>query len=179
MRKLIVSEFVTLDGVMEAPEKWVGPFQTAAIETFKTDEMHQIDALLLGATTYHIFAESWPSRSGALADAMNSVRKHVVSRSGGTLFWSNSQLIGTDIRGAVSDLKEQPGKDILVAGSNRLAQTLMKVGLVDELRLLVYPVVLGSGRRLFPQDTQMSLAHLGTKEFDRGVVLLRYGVVSV
>jgi dihydrofolate reductase len=178
MRKVIVSEFLTLDGVMEAPEKWVGPFQSAEIETLKIDEMKEVDALLVGASTYQIFADSWPSRNGVLADQMNGIRKYVVTSSNNDLVWNNSRLLRGDIERAVSAVKEQPGEDILVAGSNRLAQTLLKCHLVDELRLLVYPVVLGVGRRLFAHDIPLTLTPLDTKTFDRGVVFLRYAVAG-
>lgn len=174
MRRLILSEFVTLDGVMEAPETWVGPFQTQDIEAFKVSEMSEVDALLVGAVTYRVFASSWPSRTGELADQMNGVHKYVVGSGTETMSWSNSQQLKGDIAEEVSALKQGPGEGVLLAGSCRLAQTMMKQGLVDEYRLLVYPVVRGTGRRLFADDSAATLTHVETQTFEKGVVLLRY-----
>jgi dihydrofolate reductase len=134
MRNVILSEFLTLDGVMEAPEKWVFPFQGKAIETFKLREMREADALLLGRATYSIFAASWPSMTGELADRMNGVRKHVVGPVPDQLAWNNSQPVEGDVVEAVSRLKQQPGQDILIVGSCLLAQTLIRSDLVDEYR---------------------------------------------
>jgi dihydrofolate reductase len=174
MRKLILSEFLTLDGVMEAPEKWVFPFQGKAIETFKLRKMREADALLLGRVTYSIFATSWPSMTGELADRMNGVCKHIVSPATDQLAWTNSQRVDGDAGEAVSRLKQQPGQDIVLVGSRLLAQMLMQTDLIDEYRLLVYPLVLGKGKRLFAHDIAATLKHLDTQSLDNGVVLLRY-----
>jgi dihydrofolate reductase len=174
VRKVILSEFLSLDGVMEAPEKWVFPFQGKAIETFKLREMRETDALLLGRVTYSIFAASWPSMTGELADRMNGVRKHIVATAPRELAWNNAQPVEGDVVEAVSSLKQQPGCDILVVGSGVLATTLMQHDLIDEYRLLVYPMVLGKGTRLFADDISTTLKHLNTELLDNGVVLLRY-----
>lgn len=175
MRKLIVTEFVTLDGVMEAPEKWVFEFHNDESGKFKLDEMLHVDALLLGKTTYDIFASSWPSMSGELADQMNGVRKYVISTTPGELAWHNSQAITGEVVAAVSALKQQSGRDILVVGSASVVGTLTQHGLVDEYRLFICPIVLGRGQRLF--TTAIARKHLTlaeTKTFDTGALLLRY-----
>src|SRR2546430_7099991 len=109
MRKLIVSEFVTLDGVMEAPEKWVFQFHDEQSAGFKTAEINEVDALLLGRRTYEIFAASWPAMTGELADRMNGIRKYVASAKPGQLDWHNSEALTGDAGGAVSALKQRPG----------------------------------------------------------------------
>ena len=175
MRKLIVTEFVTLDGIMEAPEQWVFEFHNDETAKFKLDEMLHADALVLGKNTYNIFASSWPSMSGELADQMNGIRKHVISTTAAALAWHNSQAITGDLVATVSALKNQPGTDILVAGSASVVRTLTQHRLVDEYRLLVCPLVLGSGQRLFTAasaPTQLTLAEM--KTFDTGALLLRY-----
>ncbi len=158
MRKLIVTEFITLDGVMEDPggaEKferggWAFKFQRGAEgDKFKMDEMLNCDAFLLGRVTYDEFASAWPSRTGEFADMMNNMPKYVVSSTLNKPTWKNSTVIKGDVAGEVAKLKALPGKDILVAGSARLVNTLMEHDLVDEYRLMVYPIVLGKGKRLF------------------------------
>jgi dihydrofolate reductase len=175
MRKLIVTEFVTLDGVIEAPERWVFDFHTDETAKLKLDEMLHADALVLGKKTYDIFASSWPSMSGELADQMNGIRKYVISTTAADLAWHNSQAITTDPVAAVAALKNQHGADILVAGSASVVQALAEHGLVDEYRLLVCPLILGRGQRLFA--SACAPAHLAlaeTKTFDTGALLLRY-----
>ncbi len=160
MRKLVVSEFVTLDGVMEDPGGaegfdrggWAFQFERGPEgDKFKLDETLEADALLLGRRTYEGFAEAWPSRSDEVgfADKMNSMPKFVVSTTLKEAEWNNSTVISGDVAEEISKLKQQPGGDILVAGSGELVHTLLEHRLVDELRLMVFPVVLGSGKRLF------------------------------
>jgi dihydrofolate reductase len=183
VRKLIVSEFVSLDGVMEAPggeegyphTGWVLNFVDPAWEAYKLDEVLASDALLLGRVTYEGFAAAWPRRSGDFADKTNSMPKLVVSRTLKELDWSNSTLIGGDVAEEVSKLKRQDGGDILVAGSRTLVHTLIDHDLVDEYRLMVFPVVLGSGRRLFPdRPDKIVLKRVDTKAFDSGVEVHAY-----
>src|SRR4051794_34992667 len=118
-------------------------------DKFKLDEVMEADALLLGRVTYQGFADAGPSGSGGFADKCNNMQKFVVSTTLEEAAWNNSTLIKGDVADAVSKLKEQPGGDILVNGSVQLVQTLMDLDLVDEYRLMVFPVVLGSGKRLF------------------------------
>ena len=178
MRKVIVSMFISLDGVMEQPS-WTTPYWNDEIAKFKFDELFASSALLLGRVTYEGFAAAWPSRTDeqGFADRMNGLPKYVVSTTLEKAEWNNSHLIKDAKRVAeeVSKLKQQPGQDILIFGSGELVHTLMQHDLIDEYRLLVYPVVLGSGKPLFKDIKNSSrLKLLSTKTFSSGVVLLCY-----
>ena len=163
MRRIVVTEFVTLDGVMEDPggsEKferggWAFQFDRGPEgDKFKADELFASDATLLGRVTYQGFAAAWPSRTGEFADKMNSMLKYVVSTTLEHADWNNSTLIKRNIVAEVSRLKALPGQDILVAGSGQLVRTLMQHDLVDEYRLMVFPVILGKGKRLFNVESE-------------------------
>jgi len=158
MSKVVVSQFVSLDGVIEDPGGsegwdrggWAFQFERGPEgDKFKLDEVMDSDALLLGRVTYEGFAEAWPSREGEFADKFNNMPKYVVSTTMEEADWNNSTVIKGDVAEQVSKLKEQPGGDILVNGSAQLVETLTGHGLVDEYRLMIFPVVLGSGKRLF------------------------------
>jgi dihydrofolate reductase len=160
MRKVVVSEFVSLDGVMEDPGGaegfahggWAFKFERGPEgDKYKLDELMAADALLLGRVTYEGFAKAWPSMKDdvGFADKMNNMPKYVVSSTLTDPKWNNTTVIRDDVVEEVRKLKEQRGQDILVAGSRRLAQALTQAGLVDEYRLMVHPIVLGSGKRLF------------------------------
>lgn len=185
MRKVIVSEFVTLEGVMEDPggaEKfkhggWTWPYWNNEIGKFKLDELFASDVLLLGRVTYQGFAAAWPSRTDkeGFADRMNSLPKFVVSATLDKAEWNNSKLIRGNVAEEVSRVKQQPGQDILIAGSGALVRTLMRHDLIDEYRLLVYPVVVGSGKRLFEGlNERLNLKHISARTFSSGVVALCY-----
>lgn len=175
---------MSLDGVMEGPGPvdefklagWTMPYWSEEIGKFKFDELFASDALLLGRVTYQGFAAAWPSRTdeAGFADRMNSLPKFVVSTTLGKVEWNNSGLIKENVVAEVSRLKQQPGQDILVAGSGELVHTLMQYDLIGEYRLLIYPVVLGSGKRLFGDGSNATLKLVETKTFSSGVVLLRY-----
>jgi dihydrofolate reductase len=151
VRKLIVSEFVSLDGVMEAPDQWHLQFWHDAMGEYKLEEVLTSGALLLGRVTYEGFAEAWPSMTDEVgfAEKMNSMPKFVVSTTLTKAGWNNSTLIKENVVEEVARLKQQPGDDVLVAGSADLVHTLMENDLVDEYRLMVHPIVVGSGKRLF------------------------------
>lgn len=176
MRKVVVTMFLTLDGVIEAPEKWSFAYWDDDTEKFKTAELFAADAHLLGRVTYQGFAAAWPSMTDetGFADRMNSLPKYVVSTTLEKAEWNNSTIIKENIAEEVSKLKQQPGQDILVAGSATLVYTLMQHDLIDEYRLLTYPVVLGSGTRLFRDGSKATLKLVQAKTFSSGVVLLRY-----
>jgi len=185
MRKLIVSEFLTLDGVMEDPGGaegfvhggWSFKFPDPAGMKFKLDEILACDAMLLGRVTYQAFAAAWPSRTdeAGFADKMNGMAKYVVSATLGELEWANSQRISGDVAAEVARLKEQPGGDILIAGSATLVQGLMPHGLIDEYRLMVHPIVLGSGRRLFGGGDDTTVLRLvDAQPLASGSVILTY-----
>lgn len=164
MRRIVVSEFLTLDGVMQDPGGseafdrggWAFQFNRGPEgDKFKLDELMSADGLLLGRVTYEGFAEAWPSRTGDFADKMNAMAKYVVSTTLGHAAWRNSTLIPANVVEALQKLKASPGRDILVAGSGKLVRTLMQNDLVDEFRLMVFPVVLGKGMRLFEDERPM------------------------
>lgn len=172
--RVVVAEFLSLDGVMEAPEKWSVPYWSDEIGEFKTEELFASDGHLLGRVTYEGFAAAWPSRTGEFADRMNSLPKHVVSTTLEKAEWPDSHLIKENVAERISELKQQPGRDLLVAGSCTLVQTLIQHDLVDEYHLLVYPLILGSGKRLFAEGSRASLKLIDTRPFSSGVVLLIY-----
>jgi dihydrofolate reductase len=183
VRELIVSEFVTLDGVMEAPggepghphSGWVFDFMSKEQEQYKLDEVLAAEALLLGRVTYEGFSGAWPQRSGEFADKMNSMPKFVASTTLRELDWSNSTLIDRDVPEEVAKLKQAGGGPVLVAGSRTLVQSLMPHGVIDEYRLMVFPVVLGSGARLFPETPDKTVLELAdTQSFNSGVVVQTY-----
>jgi len=160
--ELIVTEFVTLDGVVEAPggepshphSGWVAPYMESDPELgpFKLGEVLEAESHLLGRVTYESFAGAWPQREGEFADKINSMPKYVVSSTLDQLEWENSTVVGGDPVAATENLKADTAGPILIAGSRTLVQALLRANLVDVLRLMVFPVVLGSGDRLWPDD---------------------------
>jgi dihydrofolate reductase len=184
MSKLIVSEFVTLDGVMEAPggepthphTGWVMDFMGPEQQQNKLDEVREAESLLIGRVTYESFLGAWPEREGEFADKMNSMPKYVVSSTlSAPLEWNNATMIRGDVATEVAKLKPKDGGPILVAGSQTLVHTLIENDLVDEYRLMVFPVLIGSGKRLFPDSPDKhSMKLADTKLFDTGVVVHTY-----
>jgi dihydrofolate reductase len=184
--RVVVSEFVTLDGVMEDPGGaegfdrggWAFQFDRGPEgDKFKLDEVFETDALLLGRVTYQGFAEAWPSRTdeAGFADKMNSMPKFVVSTKLEDAEWNNSTLIKENVAEEVSKLKQQPGGNILIAGSGQLVHTLMQHDLIDEYRLMVFPIVLGNGKRLFPDGSDATALRLvDSKPVGSGVLILTY-----
>jgi len=177
MRKVIVSEYMSLDGVMEEPGHWSFQFWSEEAAQFKYNELFASDGLLLGRVTYQGFAAAWPTMpdTGEYGERMNGFPKFVVSTTLEKVEWNNSTLIKGNIAEEVSKLKQQPGQDILVFGSGELVQTLMQHDLIDEYRFMVYPVMLGSGRRLFGDEIGKKVLKLiETKTFSSGIVVLSY-----
>ena len=169
--------FISLDGVIEAPEMWSFPYFDGEIGQLKHDELLATGAHLLGRVTYEGFSAAWPSRTDeqGFAQRMNGLPKYVVSTTLTRAEWNNSHVIKGDVADEVTRLKQQASGDILVAGSATLVQTLTEHDLVDEYRLLVYPIALGSGKRLFGDTSrQVKLKLLETRSFASGVVLQRY-----
>jgi dihydrofolate reductase len=175
MRKIVLTEYVSLDGVMDEPA-WTGPYWNDEIAKFKYDELFGSDTLLLGRVTYQGFAAAWPSQSDAqgFADRMNNLPKVVISTTLQSVEWKNSSIIKDNVVEAVSRLRQQPGQNILLYGSRTLANVLSQHDQIDEYRLLVYPIVLGSGKRLFQDGSQKQLKLVETKIFSSGVVALTY-----
>jgi dihydrofolate reductase len=184
MGRIVVTEFVSLDGVMEDPGGAEGfehggwSFEISRGEEgdkFKLDEASSSDALLLGRVTYEGFAAAWPSREGEFADKFNTMSKYVVSSTMGEPEWNNSTVLRGDVAEEVAKLKQEQDRDIVVHGSARLVQTLVTNDLVDELRLMVFPVVLGSGKRLFGETSDKKpLQLVDSKVVGDGVAILVY-----
>jgi dihydrofolate reductase len=184
MGRIVVTEFVSLDGVMEDPggaEDFKHGGWSFEIsrgdegDKFKLDEAFASDALLLGRKTYEGFADAWPSRDGEFADKFNNMPKYVVSSTLKDPDWTNSTVLEGDLAGAVSEVKGKHGGDIVVHGSAQLAQSLIEEGLVDELRLMVFPVVLGSGKRFFGETSDKRPLKLTSSEtVGDGVAILVY-----
>ena len=185
MRKLVVTEYVTVDGTMEDPGGgetgpyggWSFQFWSEEAWKFKFDELFAADALLLGRVTYEGFSKAWPAMKDeeGFADRMNGLPKYVVSTTLEKAEWNNSHIIRSNVAEAVANLKQQPGQDILVAGSARLVQTLAQHDLVDEYRLMVHPILVGGGKRVFGGGTERkALKLVEARPFSSGIVILFY-----
>lgn len=183
MRELIVTEFMSLDGVMEAPggepgyahAGWVADHFSDELGSYKLDEQLAADVLLLGRRTYDSFYGAWPQREGPMAEKINSMRKLVPSTTLGESDWTDTTVIESDLEGAVSAGKEEDGGPILVAGSHSVVEQLLAAGLVDQLNLQVFPVILGSGMRVFPEtEDKLGLELVSSRALDSGVVLQSY-----
>ena len=178
MRKVVALELVSLDGVIEAPEEWAFSYSNDEMNEANASGMAASDAMLLGRVTYEGLAAFWPHQPGGtpMVDYINSVPKHVVSRTlEEPLEWNNSNLIKGDVAEEVENLKRQSGKDITIIGSGGLVRSLLRVGLLDELSLMVHPIVLGSGKRLFEDGGEREgLELVDAKTFGTGVVHLIY-----
>lgn len=173
MRKIVVTEFVSLDGVVENPA-WTMPYWNDETAAFKGEETNASDTLLLGRVTYEGFAMAWPTSLDEGAPYFNGVRKVVVSTTLATVEWNNSVLIQDNIFEEIAKLKQQDGTDITVHGSATLVQGLMAHDLVDRYRLLVYPVVVGQGKRLFGEGIAATLKLVKAQAFSSGVTALIY-----
>jgi dihydrofolate reductase len=189
--KIVVSQFMTLDGVIEDPGGsegfdrggWAFKFDRGPEgDKFKLDEVMAADALLLGRVTYEGFAAAWPDRTDEVgfADKFNTMRKYVVSTALADPSWNNSRVIKDDVAGEIAKLKQEPGGDLLVNGSAQLVQTLMENDLVDEYRIMIFPTVLGAGKRLFGDVGQTASLRLADSKpvGDDGVVILTYEPVA-
>jgi len=185
MRRIVVTEFVSVDGVMEDPGGaegfrhggWTFAFNDDEGMKYKLDETLGHDALLLGRVTYEGFAKAWPGMTDdvGFADKMNGMPKYVVSRALAEATWNNSTILRGDLAEEVTALKEQDGGDILVAGSATLVRGLTDLGLVDEYRLMVFPIALGAGKRLFDGvGDAATLALVDCKPLRSGTVILTY-----
>jgi dihydrofolate reductase len=185
MRKIIASQYLSLDGVLEDPVgmegsglgNWVGPFVRGPKgDAFKREELYASDALLLGRRTYDAFAAVWPTvdDEAGFAKRINALPKYVVSTTLKTAEWNNSRIIDKDVVARIKALKAEPGGDIIAYGSAMLLHTLMRAGLVDQYNLMIFPTVIGRGIRLFPQDWKGTLKLEECAEFGSGIVMLKY-----
>ena len=177
MRNLVASLFTTLDGVVEAPEKWQFRYFDDEMGEVVGAAAEESDAILLGRRTYEEFAAFWPSQGSdvPMADYLNQTPKHVVSTTLESLEWANSSLVTGDVGEEVATLKDQRGKNIQVFGSPTLVRSLLRDGLLDELGLLVYPLVVGGGMRLFEAlSFGTALELVASRTLGSGVLFLTY-----
>ena len=184
MRKIIVTEFITLDGVIEAPGGdetdhphggWNSRYSHPDTTNYKIQELASVDALLLGKKTYEQFAAYWPGQTGGgFADRINSLPKYVVSRTLRNADWNNSHIL-RNVAEDVSALKKTPGGNILVYGSGTLAKALLHYNLVDQLTLMLHPVIVGGGLRLFDDNRELNTLELtSSKAVENGILILEY-----
>ena len=175
--RLVATEYLSLDGVFEEPGHWSGPYFDDQAAQFKFDELNAADAQLLGRRTYEGFAKAWPTMQGTgdFGVKMNTMPKYIVTSTLKQLDWTGSKRLDGDLEQEVRKLKAQPGRDLLLAGSGQLFRAMSGAGLIDLYRFMVHPVVLGSGKRLFTDDTtKSSLKLVDTKTFGKGIVVLEY-----
>lgn len=176
--RLQVSEILSLDGIMEAPDHWVFPYMDQEIGEYVMTALQETDAMLFGRKTYLEMAAAWPERSGAMADIFNGVPKYVVSTTLSELAWNNSHLITDNIVEEVAKLKAQPGRLMLINGSAELVQLLTQHHLIDEYVLTVAPLVLLKGKRLFQAGMEGQLQLLNSRAYKTGIVRLNYQPVK-
>jgi dihydrofolate reductase len=177
MRKIVAGLFISLDGVVEAPEQWHFPYFNDEMGEAVGSQMAAADTMLLGRHTYEEFAAYWPSQGSDVefANVMNDTPKLVASTTLQSVEWQNSTLLGKDVASELRRIKREPGKDISITGSPTLVRSLLREGMIDELRLLVHPIVVGAGKRLFlDQEERVPLKLAGSKTFSTGVLYLTY-----
>jgi dihydrofolate reductase len=176
MRKIVAGLFISLDGVVEAADQWMGPWFNAELGQTIGSLMAAQDAMLLGRVTYQDFAAHWPQQTGEMADTMNGTAKYVVSGTLQSADWQNSTLIpAASAFAEIAELKQQPGKNIGMTGSGTLVSSLLREGLLDELHLFVFPLVAGPGQRLFTgSGDKLPLKLLDSATFGSGVVHSTY-----
>jgi dihydrofolate reductase len=178
MRKLTASFFISLDGVVEAPDKWHFPYFNDEMGAAVGEAIAASDSMLIGRHTYEEWAAFWPQQDPAsdpFVSIMNETPKFVASTTLDKVEWQNSTLLEGDLAEAVNELKAKPGKNIGMSGSATLVRSLLEKGLLDELRLLVHPLVVGKGAKLFPEDTQaVNLELVDSRTFSTGVIDLTY-----
>lgn len=173
MRKIVNSTYVTLDGVVSDPHLWSLDYFDEAAGAFALDQLRASDALLMGRGTYEGFAEAWPARSGdEFSDTMNKMAKYVASSTLTSPEWNNTTVLTGDLPGAVRELKQAPGADILMYGYGPVARTLVAHGLLDELRLWIHPVLRGAGEQLFGEGVTGVFGKVETRAFASGTVVL-------
>jgi dihydrofolate reductase len=174
MRTIIESTLVSLDGVTQDPAAWVGDYMTAEFQQGALERLSESDAMVMGRRTYELLARDWAAASGDFADRITSIRKFVFSSTLEKADWSNATIVRGDVVEAVTKLKEQAGRSISLYGHGLLAQTLLRGGLIDEIRLSVFPLFVGTGARLFREGERARLQLIDATTLPRGVVVARY-----
>jgi len=178
MRKITAHLEMTVDGVVDAPERWAHAYFADDLLRAAQDGMRDTDTILFGRKTYEEFAAYWPHQQTSgdpFAGFLNATPKLVVSNSMRTTPWGPAEILSGDVVDAVADVKRKPGGDVIVLGSPTLVETLIREGLLDTLELFVVPLVLGAGRRLYQSPEGVPLAFVDVRTFANGVVALRYG----
>jgi dihydrofolate reductase len=187
MGKIIATQYISLDGVIEDPVgmensglgNWTGPYARGpAGDAFKDTELRGAAAVMLGRRTYDGFAAVWPTVKSPMADVMNALPKYLASRSLKQPQWNNTRLLGNDLVASVPGVKSSIDGNIIIYGSASLCHALFAAGLIDELALRVYPVVLGRGVRLFPEGIRIGLQPIENLPLGSGIALLRYRVTG-
>lgn len=177
MRKIVATKSVSLDGVMESPEEWSPAYSTQELEEANATGMASSDALLLGRVTYEELVAFWPTQpdDNPIAKFINNVPKYVVSTTLEDVEWNNSTLIAENVKDKIDELKQQEGEGIGIVGSGTLVCSLLDYGLLDELVLMVHPLILGNGKRLFEEGGERNALNLvDSKTFNTGVISLTY-----
>ena len=177
MRKLIVTEFISIDGVVGDPHLWHFPFWSDEMGAYKFAEVFAHDALVLGRTTYEGFAAAWPEYQDeyGFADRMNGMPKYVVSTTLTEPAWNNTSVISENVTAAIAELKAEEGQDLLIAGSVTLIDSLLDAGLIDEFRLMIHPIVVGDGLRLWQhRQVPTSFTLGGVEPLPNGVMVVTY-----
>jgi dihydrofolate reductase len=178
MRTITAAFFISLDGVVESPDKWHFPYFNDEMGAAIGAAMTEADGLMMGRVNYQEWATYWPSQSNddQFARFMNTTRKYVVSQTLDTAEWNNTTVINGDVEAKIAELKQQPGKNIAISGSPTLVRSLLAKNLLDELQLMIHPIVVGSGKRLFTDNgRQTALKLIRSETFSTGVVFATYG----
>jgi dihydrofolate reductase len=179
MRKIIESTLVSLDGVIGDPPTWVGDYLDEEFQKDALERLLESDAMLMGRRTYEMFANTWAARTDPFASRINDMRKYVFSSTLEEADWKNSIVVKGDVVTEVRKLKQQAGGDLVMYGHGLLAQTLLKHGLLDELRVSIFPVIVGRGKLLFRDDESTTLKLVATESRRTGVVVVRYQPAEV
>ena len=179
MRKVVAAEFLSLDGVMESPDKWHFPYFNEEMGQAVGEGFAAADAMLMGRVNYEEWAAFWPGQDpeeNPMAAQMNAMKKYVVSTTlEEPLGWQNSTLISENVADELANLKQGEGGDIVISGSGALVRSLLRYGLLDELKLMIHPILVGSGKRLFEEgEEQTKLELVDSKTFSTGVLYLTY-----
>jgi dihydrofolate reductase len=175
--RLVATEYISIDGVFEEPGHWSGPWFGEDAGKFKWEELQNADAQLLGRVTYEGFAKAWPTMkdTGEFGERMNGMPKYLVSSTIEKGDWNNTTVLTGNLADEVAKLKGEPGNDLLIAGSGQLVRALTEDGPIDEYRFMLHPVILGRGKRLFPEGTaKFGLKHVDTRPLSTGIVVLTY-----
>jgi dihydrofolate reductase len=174
MRKLYEETLVSLDGVIEDPAEWVGDGFDEEFVKATFERLSMRDAMLMGRRTYEILAKDWSTKTGEYADAINGIRKFVFTSTLEAAGWKNSTIVRGDVVAGVTTLKEQDGRDLVIWGHGLLAQTLLAHHLLDELRISIFPVIVGHGKLMFRENESATMKLLETTSLPTGAAVLRY-----